>query len=152
MDTSLISVIGMVGAAGCVGVGSTLIRENYKEKKAEKEKSDESNEHDENENTAASFPKDSMFIDKNKLAENHIEYINGKYSITLHLTLLNVTFWNKILKKQKKKPKKNFDANAIMNSISGVQLPPCKLNKFNFCVMREDKKTEKYELVKSYEL
>ena len=95
---------------------------------------------------------DAGFIDKNKLAENHIEYINGKYSITLHLTLVNVTFWNKILKKQKKKPKKNFDANAIMNSISGVQLPPCKLNKFNFCVMREDKKTEKYELVKSYEL
>ena len=69
MDTSLISVIGMVGAAGCVGVGSTLLRENYKEKEAEKEESDKSNEQDENENTAASFPKDSMFIDKNKLKD-----------------------------------------------------------------------------------
>lgn len=69
MDTSLISVIGMVGAAGCVGVGSTLLRENYKEKEAEKEKTDESNEQEKNENTATSFPKDSMFIDKNKLKD-----------------------------------------------------------------------------------
>ena len=86
---------------------------------------------------------DAGFIDKDKLADNHIEFINGQYSITLHLTLLNVTFWNKILKKQKKKPKKNFDATEIMSTISGFQLPPCKLDKFNFCVMREDKKTEK---------
>lgn len=73
MDTSLISVIGIVGAAGCVGVGSTLLRKNYKEKEVEKEKTDlsvdESNEQKENENTAASFPKDSMFIDKNKLKD-----------------------------------------------------------------------------------
>lgn len=95
---------------------------------------------------------DAGFIDKDKLADNHIEFINGQYSITLHLTLLNVTFWNKILKKQKKKPKKNFDATEIMSTISGFQLPPCKLDKFNFCVMREDKKTEKYELVQSFEL
>ena len=95
---------------------------------------------------------DAGFIDKDKLADDHIEFINGQYSITLHLTLLNVTFWNKILKKQKKKPKKNFDATEIMSTISGFQLPPCKLDKFNFCVMREDKKTEKYELVQSFEL
>ena len=95
---------------------------------------------------------DAGFIDKDKLADNHIEFINGQYSITLHLTLLNVTLWNKILKKQKKKPKKNFDATEIMSTISGFQLPPCKLDKFNFCVMREDKKTEKYELVQSFEL
>ena len=95
---------------------------------------------------------DAGLIDKDKLADNHIEFINGQYSITLHLTLLNVTFWNKILKKQKKKPKKNFDATEIMSTISGFQLPPCKLDKFNFCVMREDKKTEKYELVQSFEL
>ena len=95
---------------------------------------------------------DAGFIDKDKLADNHIEFINGQYSITLHLTLLNVTFWNKILKKQKKKPKKNFAAPEIMSTISGFQLPPCKLDKFNFCVMREDKKTEKYELVQSFEL
>lgn len=95
---------------------------------------------------------DSGFIDKNKLADNHIEFINGQYSITLHLTLLNVTFWNKILKKQKKQTQKNFNATDIMSTISGFQLPPCKLDKFNFCVMREDKKTEKYELVQSFEL
>ena len=95
---------------------------------------------------------DAGLIDKDKLADNHIEFINGQYSITLHLTLLNVTFWNKILKKQKKKPKKNFDATEIMSTISGFQLPSCKLDKFNFCVMREDKKTEKYELVQSFEL
>lgn len=69
MYTNLINVIGMVGAAGCVGVGSTLLRKNYKEKEVEKEETNESNEQEKNENIAASYPKDSMFIDKNKLKD-----------------------------------------------------------------------------------
>ncbi len=75
MDANLIGVIGMVGAAGCVGVGSTILRENYKEKETEKESADlsadESNEQElkENEKIVTSFPKDSMLIDKNKLKD-----------------------------------------------------------------------------------
>ena len=73
MNANLIGVIGMVGAAGCVGVGSTLLRENYKEREAEDlEKNlsvDESDKLKENEKIVTAFPKDSMLIDKNKLKD-----------------------------------------------------------------------------------
>lgn len=76
MNMNLIGVIGMVGAAGCVGVGSTLLKENYKEREAKKDlsvdKSDkESDEQElkENEKIVTAFPNDSMLIDKNKLKD-----------------------------------------------------------------------------------
>jgi hypothetical protein len=39
-----------------------------------------------------------------------------------------------------------------MNFFNGEKMNSCKLNKIDFCVMREDKSIEKYELVKSYEI
>jgi hypothetical protein len=66
--------------------------------------------------------------------------------------LLNTTFLNKILKKEKKKNIKNFDSTEIMNFFNGEKMNSCQLNKIDFCVMREDKSIEKYELVKSYEM
>lgn len=90
--------------------------------------------------------------DKNSLDKYYINYSNGFYSIKLHLTLLNTTFLNKILKKEKKKNIKNFDSTEIMNFFNGEKMNSCQLNKIDFCVMREDKSIEKYELVKSYEM
>ena len=77
---------------------------------------------------------------------------NAFYKIEMHLTLLNATFLNKVLKKQKKKPIKTFDARKINDSIQGVKLPDCKLKKIDFCVLREDKSTGKYELIQSFDL
>jgi hypothetical protein len=90
--------------------------------------------------------------DKNSLSKFYINYDNDFYSIKLHLTLLNTTFLNKILKKEKKKIVKNFDSTEIMSFFNGEKLSSCKLNKIDFCVMREDKTIEKYELVKSYNM
>jgi hypothetical protein len=90
--------------------------------------------------------------DKSSLNKFYINYDNDFYSIKLHLTLLNTTFLNKILKKEKKKIVKNFDSTQIMNFFNGEKLCSCKLNKIDFCVMREDKTIEKYELVKSYNM
>lgn len=95
---------------------------------------------------------DANIIPSDTLADKHIEYTNGKYTITLHLTLMNVLFWNKIRKKEKKKDIKNIDATEILKYMSNTKLASCHIKKINFCLMREDKKTEKYELVKSYEI
>ena len=59
---------------------------------------------------------------------------------------------NKILKKKKKKPIKNFDATKINDCIQGIKLPDCPLKKIDFCVLREDKSLGKYELVQSFDL
>jgi len=95
-------------------------------------------------------------IDKNKLDELHIKKEgssnNPTYTIEMHLTLLNTTFLNKVLKKKKKKPIKNFDGTDIHDTITNITLPDCPLKKIDFCVLREDKATEKYELVQSFEL
>ena len=77
---------------------------------------------------------------------------NPFYKIEMHLTLLNATFLNKVLKKQKKKPIKNFDATQINNCIQGIKLSDCPLKKIDFCVLREDKNTGKYELIQSFDL
>lgn len=95
---------------------------------------------------------DVNIIPPDTLSDKHIEYNNGQYTITLHLTLMNVLFWNKIRKKEKKKDIKTIDATEILNYMSNIKMPSCPLRKINFCLMREDKKTEKYEVVKSYEL
>ena len=95
-------------------------------------------------------------IDKNKLDELHVKKEgssnNPTYTIEMHLTLLNTTFLNKILKKNKQKPIKDFDATDIHDTITNITLPDCPLKKIDFCVLREDKATEKYELVQSFEM
>lgn len=77
---------------------------------------------------------------------------NPFYKIEMHLTLLNATFLNKVLKKQKKKTIKNFDATQINNCIQGIKLSDCPLKKIDFCVLREDKSSGKYELIQSFDL
>ena len=74
------------------------------------------------------------------------------YKIEMHLTLLNATFLNKVLKKKNKNPIKNFDATKIFDCIQGVKLIDCPLKKIDFCVLREDKNTGKYELIQSFDL
>ena len=71
---------------------------------------------------------------------------NPFYKIQMHLTLLNV------LKKQKKKPIKTFDATKIEECIRDEKLVDCPLKKIDFCVLREDKNTGKYEVVQSFDL
>ena len=68
---------------------------------------------------------------------------NPFYKIQMHLTLLNTTFLNKVLKKQKKKPIKTFDATKIEECIRDEKLVDCPLKKIDFCVLREDKSTGK---------
>ena len=77
---------------------------------------------------------------------------NPFYKIEMHLTIMNATFLNKVLKKQKKKPIKNFNATQINECIKDVKLVDCPLNKIDFCVLREDKSTGKYEVVQSFDL
>lgn len=95
-------------------------------------------------------------IKESELSEVHVtnERSNSDpfYKIQLHLTLLNTTFLNKVLKKCKKKPIKNFDGSKIKDCIQGVNLPVCPLNKINFCELRENKNTGKYELIQSFDL
>ena len=95
-------------------------------------------------------------IYENQLNDLHVVKTGSNedpfYKIEMHLTLMNTTFLNKILKKQKKKPIKNFDATKIDNCISGEKLADCPLKKIDFCVLREDKSTGKYEVVESFDL
>ena len=95
-------------------------------------------------------------IDKKELQTLHVSNSGSKddpfYKIEMHLTLMNTTFLNKVLKKQKKKPIKNFDATKINECISGEKLADCPLKKIYFCVLREDKSTGKYEVVESFDL
>lgn len=92
-----------------------------------------------------------VIFEKN-LGKMSVEKKNGKYKVRLHLTLLNVTFLNKILRKNKKPILGSFNAKEILYSMSGLSLPSCPLKKVDFCVMREDKATERYEVIKSFSL
>ena len=74
------------------------------------------------------------------------------YKIEMHLTLLNATFLNKVLKKKNKKTIKSFDATYINDCIQSLKLADCPLKKIDFCVLREDKSIGKYELVQSFDL
>lgn len=87
-------------------------------------------------------------INQNELQKYHITNSKGIFSILLHLTLLNITFLNKVIKQNKK----SFDAQATLANIKQMGLASCPLKKINFCVMREDKATEKYELIESYDI
>ena len=47
---------------------------------------------------------------------------------------------------------KKPDATKINECISGEKLADCPLKKIDFCVLREDKSTGKYEVVESFDL
>jgi hypothetical protein len=97
---------------------------------------------------------DENILDLKRLNDLHIEYdqVNMKYRIKLHMTLLNILFHNKILKKQNKKEVRNIDATEILEYMNNKSLPSAEITKVNFSRMREDKKTQKYELLYSYSL
>ena len=95
-------------------------------------------------------------ISESELDSLHVTKDGGSsnpfYKIEMHLTLLNATFLNKVLKKKNKKTIKNFDATHIYDCIQGVKLSDCPLKKIDFCVLREDKKIGKYEVVQSFDI
>ncbi len=101
----------------------------------------------------------SSLLKNNLLSEEEIQQnfivcdqLNSKFTITVHLTILNVLFWNKILKKKKEKPLKGFNSCQVLKYLQNIVLPSAKISCFNFCRMREDKKTEKYEIIKTFYL
>ena len=95
-------------------------------------------------------------ISENELESLHVtkegSSSNPFYKIEMHLTLLNATFLNKVLKKKNKKTIKDFDASYINDCIQGIKLADCPLKKIDFCVLREDKKIGKYEVIQSFDL
>jgi len=97
---------------------------------------------------------DEGVLEKSKLSEYHINYDKQKerYWIKLHLTLLNVTFLNKIMKKKKEKTLRSINAQKILNFMNNNSLPTASIEKIHFSRMREDKQTERYEMVYSYSL
>ena len=96
----------------------------------------------------------SNLLNQEEIEQNFIVFDNltNKYSITVHLTILNVLFWNKILKKNKQKPLKGLNSTQLLDYLINMLLPNANINCFNFCRMREDKNTEKYEIIKTYYL
>lgn len=97
---------------------------------------------------------ENNILDKNKLSDLHIKYDNkdDKYRIKLHMTLLNVLFLNKVLKKNHQKPIYNINASDILGYMKERILPSAKISEIHFSRMREDKITEKYELMHSYKI
>ena len=95
-------------------------------------------------------------LSESELNDLHVTTAGSKdnpfYKIQMHLTLLNTTFLNKVLKKQKKKPIKTFDATKIDECIRDEKLADCPLKRIDFCVLREDKDTGKYEVVESFDI
>lgn len=96
---------------------------------------------------------DAKLISQSDLDDSHIvKDKDGDYTSTIHLTLLNIMFLNKFQKKNKIKVSKVFDATEILKSLDVEKLPSPKLTEVQFCVMEEDKSTQKYKLIKSYQL
>jgi hypothetical protein len=95
---------------------------------------------------------DNGILKENKFKDTHIQYEKGKYSITVHMTLLNTLFLNKILKKRREKQVYNINATGILEYLKTRELPSAKIDRLHFSRMREDKKTEKYELIYSYDI
>ena len=93
-------------------------------------------------------------LNEEEITQNFIVYDSStnRYSINLHLTILNILFLNKIIKKSKGKPLKSFDSTQLLKYLENKTLPSAKITYYNFCRMREDKKTEKYEVINSYNL
>jgi hypothetical protein len=91
-------------------------------------------------------------IMKHSLKDSHINFDNGKYKIKLHMTLFNVLFLNKILKKRKEIEVKTIDAKDILAYLAERPLPASTIEQINFSRMRENPQTQKYELLYSYKL
>jgi hypothetical protein len=95
----------------------------------------------------------NKILNQEQLNNNHIKLINGKYSTLIHLTLLNVTFLNKILKKNGEKEIFKTDLTSILNFMNkNCQLNDCELKEINFSKMREDPITQKYTMLNSYSI
>jgi hypothetical protein len=97
---------------------------------------------------------DNQIIERSSFKDIHINYDqkNDRYGITLHMTLFNVLFLNKVLKKKGQKELRNIDANEILNYTSNLVLTNANIDRIHFSRMREDKLTEKYEMLYSYNL
>jgi len=91
-------------------------------------------------------------IDKNNLNEYNIKIKNNSiYKIKKHITLLNISFLNQQLKKDKKTCEKFFDGEDILKVMKKIEISECKLKKINFCKISEEK-DKIYEIIKSYNL
>jgi hypothetical protein len=95
---------------------------------------------------------DNGIVKKEQFRDKHINYKNGRYSITLHMTLLNCFFLNKILKKRWEKQVESINATDIFEYLSTSPLPDAQIDRIHFSRMRENKKIGKYKLVYSYDL
>jgi hypothetical protein len=87
---------------------------------------------------------------KHKLGDSHVNIENGKYKIKLHMTLFNVLFLNKVLKKRGEKEVKSIDAKDILTYLADKPLPASSIEQINFSKMRENPETQQYELLYSY--
>jgi len=92
---------------------------------------------------------DCGIIKKENFKQFNIEYQKNFYSITIHLTLMNIKF---LPKKNDNNKIYTFNSKNIINFINKLKLPECELNKFNLCKMGADTETGKYEIIKSYSL
>ena len=91
-------------------------------------------------------------IDKNNLNEYNIKIKNNLiYKIKKHITLLNISFLNQQLKKEKKKGEKFFNGEDILKVMKKIEMSECNLRKLNFCKISEEK-DKLYEIIKSYNL
>ncbi len=91
-------------------------------------------------------------IDKNNLNEYNIKIKNNLiYKIKKHITLLNISFLNQQLKKEKKKGEKFFNGEEILKVMKKIEMSKCNLRKLNFCKISEEK-DKLYEIIKSYNL
>ncbi len=91
-------------------------------------------------------------IDKNNLNEYNIKIKNNLiYKIKKHITLLNISFLNQQLKKEKKKGEKFFNGEEILKVMKKIEMSECNLRKLNFCKISEEK-DKLYEIIKSYNL
>ena len=91
-------------------------------------------------------------IDKNNLNEYNIKIKNNLiYKIKKHITLLNISFLNQQLKKEKKQSEKFFNGEDILKVMKKIEMSECNLRKLNFCKISEEK-DKLYEIIKSYNL
>jgi len=94
-------------------------------------------------------------MNKQELSQSHITYNKKQnfYSIKVHMTLLNILFMNKILKKKQIKTLKSIDSYEILQFMNEtVVFPSAQLKEIHFSRMRENKITEKYEMLYSYNI
>jgi hypothetical protein len=94
-------------------------------------------------------------LNEYEIKNSHIFYNKKKdfFSINIHMTLLNVLFLNKILKKKKLPQKKFIDSKEIINYMDKeIILPNGNFSEIHFSKMREDPKTQKYEMIYSYNI